>query len=605
MKTRFTLLLFLLSTIFFNQAIFAQNDGDYRSNVVTTGLWSAASSWERYDGVTLFAWVAAVAPPTSGDGVITIRSGDSIRLNSSITIDEVVIEGAAGAGNQGVLAIFLTGGPVTLNNPVSPVGDDIIVNAFGRLYIAAGTTVSGTGTIYVNPGGLFTLRNSGILSVPVTSDGDINFGQPAVSAGTITGATVTSNNTATWIDGILLINSGGNLTNNGTMTVNADDALNVATGGTVTNTGTILKTSTGGTWFPVITNSGTISSSGTVTYASMINSSTGIITGSATQTFSAITNSGTLAGTGTFNYPAGGTNTGSVAPGNSPGTLTVNPNTLVGTTATVRIEILDGTGAGTGHDELLVTGATNMNGVTINVIDISPVITPAPIQSYTIMQTTAGNFSGTPTFNMPTNYSVVSSLPLTGNTIVIQKNALFPLPLVWGDFTALVKNSNQVQLKWSTIQEQNVSHFTLEHSTDGINYIPIGSVTAAGTTFERRDYSFLHTAPDLQKSNYYRIKQTDLDAKSTYSVVRPVRFNKGNVVAVLATPNPVKDVLQLSVQTDGVRILLSDMSGKVYQSLELKPGVHSINMERMHSGMYQLTIYEKGERLETQKILKL
>jgi hypothetical protein len=73
--------------------------GDYRSSA--TGNWGDASTWERYDGST---WMAASTPPTSADGVITIRNGHTVTIAASVSVDQVVIE---------------SGGQVTIGNGVT------------------------------------------------------------------------------------------------------------------------------------------------------------------------------------------------------------------------------------------------------------------------------------------------------------------------------------------------------------------------------------------------------------------------------------------------------------------------------------------------------
>ena len=61
---------------------FAQTTGDYRTATPAAGNWSAASTWQRYNGT---AWVAAPSAPT-GTGVITIQSADSVFINVAVSI---------------------------------------------------------------------------------------------------------------------------------------------------------------------------------------------------------------------------------------------------------------------------------------------------------------------------------------------------------------------------------------------------------------------------------------------------------------------------------------------------------------------------------------
>ena len=88
----------LLSLIFCFFTCFseAQNAGDYRS--FSSGNWSNTSSWERYNGAT---WInPAPSAPTSTDGIITIRSGNTITINGDIATDETVVEAGGTPGLQ-------------------------------------------------------------------------------------------------------------------------------------------------------------------------------------------------------------------------------------------------------------------------------------------------------------------------------------------------------------------------------------------------------------------------------------------------------------------------------------------------------------------------
>ncbi|HEX3168737.1 MAG TPA: hypothetical protein VHQ93_20860, partial [Chitinophagaceae bacterium] len=82
-----------------------------------------------------------------------------------------------------------------------------------------------------------------------------------------------------------------------------------------------------------------------------------------------------------------------------------------------------------------------------------------------------------------------------------------PLPLTWLSFTAKAQNNSQSLLQWATAQEQNTKDFYIQHSANGINWVTIGSLPAAGNSNSTSYYNYLHTNPE-KGLNYYRIKQT-------------------------------------------------------------------------------------------------
>lgn len=557
MKTKLSCLFLSAFFLVLSSVASSQAAGDYRS--AATGIWNLTANWETFDG---FAWGPASFPPSSSDGVITIRSPHTITVSTPVTADQIVVDPG------GTLSVN-TGGAnqLTLNNGA---GDDLTVD--GTLNLGGNSILGLTSTAVIN--GTMNWGPAAIASyqpvTTVTTNGIVNLtgnSQKNIESN------FTNNGTFNWATGataggILLANACV-FTNNGTFNeqFSSNRGFIAASTGSVVNNGIIAKNTTN----------------------QLINNGVAI-TNSAT---------GTMRGIGQFILTGTITNAGTVAPGNSPGILSSSPVIIQGQPATVAIEILDLSGPGTGHDRLDLTGSTNLNGVTITVTETAPVGTIPPPNSFTIL-TTSGTFTGTPTFNIPTNYQAT----VNANTIVVQKTAMFPLPLVWGDFTAIVRN-NQVKLDWTTLQETNVSHFTVEHSTDGRTYSPIGTINAVGNSSVTNSYSFTHVTPNLQKNNIYRITQTDFDNRTAQSATRLVRFKQGSVVAVTATPNPVKDKLQLSIQREGLQIMLVDFGGRTVRRLSLQPGTHDVNMGDLAPGMYQLNVYDKGEWLETLKLVKL
>jgi hypothetical protein len=276
----------------------------------------------------------------------------------------------------------------------------------------------------------------------------------------------------------------------------------------------------------------------------------------------------------------------------------VTPETFNTNSPTVVFQIADGSGGGSGHDSLFVTGTDNIDltGTTLFVTENSS----TPVQTYVIMATDFGTFTGTfKSVNIPLGYTVI----YTATQIILSKNGV-TLPVVWGDFNALAYNK-QVKLNWSTLQESNASNYIVEHSIDGRSFAAIATVAAKGNSSTITQYSFVHTSPSLLTNNSYRIRQVDRDGKVVYSVIRNVRFSKGKLIAVLVTPNPVRSTLQLSTQGDNISVKLTDLSGKVFKILSLKAGVHDVNVQDLPAGIYQLIIYQNQQRIDAQQIIKV
>ncbi|MBI1342842.1 MAG: T9SS type A sorting domain-containing protein [Terrimonas sp.] len=549
--------LFLLS-LFFAPAAFGQSDGDYRS--IATGNWSNSATWERYDGGTL-TWVGSPAPPTFSDGQISIRNGNNVTIDASVTADQLTVE----TGGTLSINIFVStsgGNDLTLND--GP-GTDLVVD--GTLVLGTYNLLIGSGSALIN--GTMTWT-SGTLGVATTT------GSSSVIS--------LANN-----DVVKRINS--SFTNNGTL----NWATGTSSGGIYFNDGTFINNGTINEQFQ--SDRGFFGESGTNSFTNngTFNKTTSFVFGNFNVPF---TNTGSLKGQGTFNLSGTVANSGTINPGASPGVLTASPATITGQTPVLNMEIVNGT-AGTGYDQLNVTGTTDLTGTALFVYELDQ---SAPLQTYTIMTATSGNFTGNFAYVLiPQGYTL--DYTNSGETsITVTKNSA-TLPVLWGNFAAIA-NAKSVKLSWSTLQEVNTSSFDIEYSSDGRIFHTIASVPAKGNSDQISNYSYIHTTPDITRGNFYRIKQIDIDGKFTYSTVRTVKFNKGDVVPVLAMPNPFKDVLQLSIQEQGIRITLSDLSGKLLFNRLMQPGVQQIDMQNRVSGLYILTVYQGNEIIDVQKVIK-
>ena len=161
-----------------------------------------------------------------------------------------------------------------------------------------------------------------------------------------------------------------------------------------------------------------------------------------------------------------------------------------------------------------------------------------------------------------------------------------PLSLIAFDATKLPNNTNR--LTWITVNEQNVSHFDIERSGDGLNFVKIGETKAVGNTKAQQTYAFNDNTP-LSILSYYRLKTTDLDGSSTLSKVVVVDNSNRKGSSLALFPNPVSDALTLvHVGLDGDLVLtVSDAFGKKVLTQTIKNGEQTnLNTTDLTSGVY-------------------
>ncbi len=161
------------------------------------------------------------------------------------------------------------------------------------------------------------------------------------------------------------------------------------------------------------------------------------------------------------------------------------------------------------------------------------------------------------------------------------------LPVTGLEFS-VVKNTNGVLLQWSTNTEVNTDHFEIEYSADGIHFNSIGSADASGNSNVPVNYQWIHSNPP-GGTNFYRIKEIDIDGRFTFSETRQVYITP---VHASIFPNPVINELKLSFPYSGKPVTASVMnsSGAVVMTQKITHELTTIPVKNLSGGIYLLVI---------------
>jgi hypothetical protein len=185
------------------------------------------------------------------------------------------------------------------------------------------------------------------------------------------------------------------------------------------------------------------------------------------------------------------------------------------------------------------------------------------------------------------NNGELTNFALSGasSNFVTQNPDIIILPLTWLSFDAKEKD-NIVLLNWNTAGEENTRDFMIQHSTSGVSWENLGVIAAAGNSTTIRDYSFTHTGP-VNGINYYRIRQTDIDGRSSFSEIRLVLITKIELPLTVLT-NPVdKGLLQVKL-TRPLQLSLFNSEGRLHWKKPAKPGTITIDVSGYAKGIYLL-----------------
>ena len=138
-----------------------------------------------------------------------------------------------------------------------------------------------------------------------------------------------------------------------------------------------------------------------------------------------------------------------------------------------------------------------------------------------------------------------------------------PLPVNWLSFTAQKSNNTQVSLQWSTANETKNHFYIVERSTDGVTFNSIGKL-AGGNNLNMLQQYYYNDLKPYAGTNFYRLKQVDLDGQFTYSSVAKVTLDRsGQTWTIYPNPAHGQSNIRLLDNMKKVNIALTDASGKI------------------------------------------
>jgi hypothetical protein len=166
-----------------------------------------------------------------------------------------------------------------------------------------------------------------------------------------------------------------------------------------------------------------------------------------------------------------------------------------------------------------------------------------------------------------------------------------PLPVEFIEFTAQAQKNHSSLLEWATASEENNSHFIVERSLDGIEFLEVGLVYGMGTTSSITTYQFVDIdLPIGTKQAFYRLRQVDFDGGFEYSEMRIVSFKNDFEAELHLYPNPASSQVNVLIASEervnagwkianlqGQILLQGDVPGNSILQIDVskfKPGVY-------------------------------
>jgi len=179
------------------------------------------------------------------------------------------------------------------------------------------------------------------------------------------------------------------------------------------------------------------------------------------------------------------------------------------------------------------------------------------------------------------------------------------LPISLLQFTAALSENKEVVISWATVSEINNQYFTVERSKDGETYEPIVKVESLGNSVSKQTYQVSDSLPLIGVS-YYRLKQTDVGGKTTYSSTVSINITSSESV-LTAYPNPTVSYLNLQISDASTKNLIYaiyTLEGKLVSQQRISDNLTTISTSSLSAGTYILRVTNNYKVIKAFKIVK-
>ncbi len=177
------------------------------------------------------------------------------------------------------------------------------------------------------------------------------------------------------------------------------------------------------------------------------------------------------------------------------------------------------------------------------------------------------------------------------------------LPITLLDFTLTKTQRNRIQLNWKTAHETNNKYFIVEKSANANVWEQLIKINAAENATTISSYSAMDNNP-FKGINYYRLKQTDIDGRYTYSTILSTNIDDSKSIELY--PNPVANSLIIKnlPTSPMLQFVIKDVQGKQLSNF-VNQSSSVVNVSWLKQGMYMLQVYENNKLLYTTMFIKV
>ena len=192
-------------------------------------------------------------------------------------------------------------------------------------------------------------------------------------------------------------------------------------------------------------------------------------------------------------------------------------------------------------------------------------------------------------------------------TLGTSNMTITPLPIDLVYFRAMEQRAGVVDLEWATASEWDNERFVVERSADMESWQVVAEKDAVGHSNALVEYATIDDQP-ISGTNYYRLRQVDLDGTSTLSNVVVVELGRSGTMEMAVFPNPAQSevFVRVSGSDEGAYALsvVDDTGRPVHQRMVQLTGNQQFHLDLHHlvPGSYTLRLHA-GEQAKAVRLL--
>lgn len=165
--------------------------------------------------------------------------------------------------------------------------------------------------------------------------------------------------------------------------------------------------------------------------------------------------------------------------------------------------------------------------------------------------------------------------------------------------------NNQVLLTWNIVGGNNCNGIIIYHSSDNITYNEIGEIPGiCGEIIDSEPYSFLHSNPNENQLNYYKLQL----GNQGFTTPLEVFFYNTKDIGFTLFPNPSEDLINIYISNayKNATIEVYDLNGKQVLTNKYVSGVlNPLYIGKWEAGSYIIRLLNDNKVIGTDRIIRL